>query len=161
MPTSQPAVLPAGGAHAYFMTFAVVGESTPAAVIKAIGEACSISRAMAGRERRARLLYALGIGSTLWDRISLARRPAGLRPFRAIQANGRSAPSTGGDLLRHVTFGRHDLNLELSMNLVRRLREVAMLTEEVHGFRYLDSRDLTGFIDGNENPKAKPWRPLP
>ena len=47
------------------------------------------------------------------------------------------------------------------MNLVRRLREVAMLTEEVHGFRYLDSRDLTGFIDGNENPKAKPWRPLP
>jgi porphyrinogen peroxidase len=27
--------------------------------------------------------------------------------------------------------------------------------EEVHGFRYLDTRDLTGFIDGTENPKGK------
>jgi deferrochelatase/peroxidase EfeB len=25
---------------------------------------------------------------------------------------------------------------------------------EVHGFQYLDSRDLTGFIDGTENPKG-------
>ena len=27
--------------------------------------------------------------------------------------------------------------------------------DEVQGFRYLDSRDLTGFIDGTENPKGK------
>jgi porphyrinogen peroxidase len=29
------------------------------------------------------------------------------------------------------------------------------VAEEIHGFRYRDSRDLTGFIDGTENPKGK------
>jgi putative iron-dependent peroxidase len=24
--------------------------------------------------------------------------------------------------------------------------------DEVHGFRYFDDRDLTGFVDGTENP---------
>jgi putative iron-dependent peroxidase len=41
------------------------------------------------------------------------------------------------------------------MGLVRRLQPVATMTEEIHGFRYRDSRDLTGFIDGTENPKGK------
>ena len=29
------------------------------------------------------------------------------------------------------------------------------LADEVHGFRYLDSRDLTGFVDGTENPEGE------
>jgi putative iron-dependent peroxidase len=32
---------------------------------------------------------------------------------------------------------------------------VWMVAKEIHGFRYRDSRDLTGFIDGTENPKGK------
>jgi putative iron-dependent peroxidase len=32
---------------------------------------------------------------------------------------------------------------------------MATMAEEIHGFRYRDSRDLTGFIDGTENPKGK------
>ena len=54
-----------------------------------------------------------------------------------------------------ITSGRHDLNLDLAMGLVRRLQPLARVTEEIHGFRYRDSRDLTGFIDGTENPKGK------
>ena len=41
------------------------------------------------------------------------------------------------------------------MGLVRRLQSLATVAEEIHGFRYRDSRDLTGFIDGTENPKGK------
>jgi putative iron-dependent peroxidase len=41
------------------------------------------------------------------------------------------------------------------MGLVRRLQPLATVAEEIHGFRYRDSRDLTGFIDGTENPKGK------
>ena len=39
--------------------------------------------------------------------------------------------------------------------LVQRLQPVATMTEEIHGFRYRDSRDLTGFINGTENPKGR------
>jgi porphyrinogen peroxidase len=69
-------------------------------------------------------------------------------------ADGRSAPATGGDILFHIVSGRHDLNFELAEKLVRELGAAVEVLQEVHGFRYLDGRDLTGFIDGTENPKG-------
>ena len=155
MPTPQPGVLPAGGAHAYFLTFTVADGAERTALSKAIRDNLSSARALAKKAKTARLQCTLGIGSELWDRLSPASRPAGLRPFLAIKANGRVAPATGGDLFLQITSGRHDLNLDLAMGLVRRLQPVATMTEEIHGFRYRDSRDLTGFIDGTENPKGK------
>jgi putative iron-dependent peroxidase len=155
MPTPQPGVLPAGGAHAYFLTFTVADSAERTALSKAIRDILPSARALATKAKTARLLCTLGIGSELWDRLSPARRPAGLRPFRAVNTNERVALATGGDLFLQITSGRHDLNLDLAMGLVRRLQPVATMTEEIHGFRYRDSRDLTGFIDGTENPKGK------
>ncbi|MGQ0667812.1 MAG: Dyp-type peroxidase [Nitrospiraceae bacterium] len=155
MPTPQPGVLAAGSAHAYFLTLTTSDGVERTALIRAVREILPAARALVTREKRARLLCVLGIGSGLWDRLSPASRPAGLRPFRAVEANGRVAPATGGDLLVQISSGRHDLNLDLAMGLVRRLQPVATVTEEIHGFHYRDSRDLTGFIDGTENPKGK------
>lgn len=155
MPTPQPGVLSAGGAHAYFLTFIVADGVEHTALNKAIRGVLPSARALATKVKRAKLLCTLGIGSELWDRLSPARRPAGLRSFRAVNANGRVAPATGGDLFLQITSDRHDLNLDLAMGLVRQLELMATMTEEIHGFRYRDSRDLTGFIDGTENPKGK------
>jgi len=155
MPTPQPGVLPAGGAHAYFLTFTVADDIERSVLSQAIQEILPSARALATKAKTARLLCTLGIGSELWDRLSPASRPAGLRPFRAVKANERVAPATGGDLLVQITSGRHDLNLDLAMGLARRLQTLATVSEEIHGFRYRDSRDLTGFIDGTENPKGK------
>jgi len=94
----------------------------------------------------------VGIGSELWDRLSHGRRPEGLRPFKPLSAEGRTAPATGGDVLLHIASSRHDLNFELASRLARSFGGGAKVLEEVYGFRYLDTRDLTGFIDGTENP---------
>ena len=155
MPTPQPGVLLAGGAHAYFLTCTVADDVERTALSQAIGDMLPIARAQATNAKRVRLLCTFGIGSELWDRLSPASRPAGLRPFHAVKANGRVAPATGGDLFVQITSGRHDLNLDLAMKLVRRLQPLTTVAEEIHGFRYRDSRDLTGFIDGTENPKGK------
>ncbi len=40
------------------------------------------------------------------------------------------------------------------MDASKALRQVADLELEQFGYRYRDSRDLTGFIDGTENPKT-------
>jgi putative iron-dependent peroxidase len=48
-----------------------------------------------------------------------------------------------------------DLTLELARRFRAPLGDAVEVMEEVHGFPYLDSRDLTGFIDGTENPKGK------
>lgn len=155
MPTPQSGLLSAGGAHAYFLTFTVADGAERTALNKVIGDLLPSARALAEKAKRARLLCTLGIGSDFWDRLSPARRPAGLRPFLAVKANGRVAPATGGGLFLQITSGRHDLNLDLAMGLVRRLQSLATVAEEIHGFKYRDSRDLTGFIDGTENPKGK------
>jgi porphyrinogen peroxidase len=155
MPTPQPGVLPAGGAHAYFLTFTVADGAERTALNKALGNIHPTARALATKVKRAKLLCTLGIGSELWDRLSPSRRPAGLRPFRAVNAYGRVAPATGGGLFLQITSNCHDLNFDLATGLVRRLQPVATMAEEIHGFRYRDSRDLTGFIDGTENPKGR------
>ncbi len=109
---------------------------------------------------RAKLVCTVSFGSEFWQVISPRKRPAGLRPFMAIEANGRSAPNTGGDVLFHILSKRHDLNFELAMRIRNQLGDTVEVMNEVHGFQYLDSRDLTGFIDGTENPKGKERAPV-
>ena len=105
-------------------------------------------------DSKAKLVCNVSFGCEYWDLISPGKWPADLRPFRPIEWNGKSAPSTGGDLLVHIISKRHDLNLELAMRLRNLLGDMVEVMDEVHGFRYLDTRDLTGFIDGTENPKG-------
>jgi putative iron-dependent peroxidase len=45
-----------------------------------------------------------------------------------------------------------DLCFELAMQIMGRLGDAVATADEVHGFRYVDNRDLLGFVDGTENP---------
>ncbi len=125
------------------------------AVTKIAARAPALVKKVSAADSKAKLVCNVGFGCEYWDFISPGNRPAHLRPFRPIDWNARSAPSTGGDLLFHIISKRHDLNLDLAMRLRNLLSSMVEVMDEVHGFRYLDSRDLTGFIDGTENPKGK------
>ena len=48
-----------------------------------------------------------------------------------------------------------DLCFELSAQIMSRLGSAVSIVDEVDGFRYFDSRDLIGFVDGTENPKGQ------
>ena len=50
---------------------------------------------------------------------------------------------------------RMDLCFELAGQLMSRLRGIADVVDEVHGFKYFDERDLLGFVDGTENPTGR------
>ena len=52
----------------------------------------------------------------------------------------------------HIRAERMDLCFELALQIRSRLDGAVTVVEEVHGFRYFDDRDLTGFVDGTENP---------
>ena len=62
------------------------------------------------------------------------------------------AVATPGDLLFHIRAERHDLCFELERLILGALAGNVTTVDEVHGFRYFDSRDLLGFVDGTENP---------
>ncbi|HEY7482927.1 MAG TPA: Dyp-type peroxidase [Streptosporangiaceae bacterium] len=94
----------------------------------------------------------VGIGSRAWDRLFGGPRPAELHPLRELAGSVHRAISTPGDLLFHIRAQRMDLCFGLAAQLMDRLRGAVTVADEVHGFKYLDIRDLLGFVDGTENP---------
>ncbi len=97
----------------------------------------------------------VGVGARLWDRLFGSVRPAGLHPFQPIVGETHTAVATPGDLLFHLRAGRLDLCFELATQLMNALGAHGEVVDEVHGFRYLDERDLLGFVDGSENPAGR------
>lgn len=96
-----------------------------------------------------------GFGSEAWDRVFGKPRPKELHKFREIRAEKRHAPSTPGDMLFHIRAQRMDLCFELATQIMTKLGPAVTAVDEVHGFRYFDSRDELGFVDGTENPKGQ------
>jgi putative iron-dependent peroxidase len=117
-----------------------------------LGDIGGLIRSVAFRVPDGALGCVVGIGSALWDRLTGAPRPAGLHPFAEIAGARHTAVSTAGDLLLHIRARRADLCFELAQRIVDRLRAVAEVVDEVHGFKSFDERDLLGFVDGTENP---------
>ena len=112
----------------------------------------ALQRTVGFRLPAAKLSCVTGIGADLWDRLFTAPRPAGLHKFRAWKGPKHAAPSTPGDLLFHIRAGQMDVCFELASKINDRLRDVADVVDETHGFKYFDERDLLGFVDGTENP---------
>jgi putative iron-dependent peroxidase len=111
-------------------------------------------RAVEFRDVEAGLTCVAGFGSDAWDKLFGAPRPAELHPFREIRSGSRHAISTPGDILFHIRAKRMDLCFELAMQIMDSIGGIVSVADEVHGFRYFDDRDVLGFVDGTENPRA-------
>jgi porphyrinogen peroxidase len=136
---------------AVFLTLTVDpgGEDTVRAVLPDLG---MLTRAVGFRVPGEALTCVAGIGSDAWDRLFDGPRPAQLHPFRALTGRRHRAPATPGDLFLHIRAARMHPCFELAHLIADRLAGAATIVDEVHGFRYFDSRDLLGFVDGTENP---------
>jgi putative iron-dependent peroxidase len=104
------------------------------------------------RDLSGRLSCIVGIGSRLWDRLHIDKRPRELKPFSPIQGPVHTAPATAGDLLFHIRSERPDMCFEFERLLLDSLGASVTVVDEVSGFRYFDARDLLGFVDGTANP---------
>jgi putative iron-dependent peroxidase len=149
---SQPVTTPLTGAAIFMILTVPPGEDNCAAIRDLCGDLAGLLRSVGFRDLEAGLTCVMGFSSAMWDRVGAPDRPAGLHPFREIQAGGRHAPATPGDLLFHIRASRMDLCFELATQITGRLGDAVTPTDEVHGFRNFDDRDLIGFVDGTENP---------
>jgi len=131
------------------------GADSRATVRSLCGDLAALLRAVGFREPAENLSCVMAFGSEAWDRLFGAPRPAELHPFREIRVGARHAVATPGDLLFHIRAERMDLCFELASRIMARLGNVVTPADEVHGFRYFDSRDLLGFVDGTENPTGR------
>ncbi len=120
-----------------------------------LADTAGLTRSVGFRIPDGELSCVVGIGSRLWDRMFDGPRPRGLHVLPMFSGARHTAVSTPGDLLFHVRARRMDLCFELAGQIVNRLRDVAEVVDEVHGFKYFDERDLMGFVDGTENPVGR------
>ena len=152
----QSGVLPAARRSAVFLTLLVApGEAAAAAVRRAAAGFPALSEEIAGLDPEAGLGSVLALGAAAWERLFPDAKPEGLAPFTPFRDGDRVAPATAADVLLHLRADRLDLCFELARRWTESLGDAVQVVEEVHGFRYMDSRDLTGFVDGTENPEGE------
>ncbi|MHC5905227.1 Dyp-type peroxidase [Streptomyces sp. S6] len=151
---AQPVVGPAGApaSAAVFLVLTVEPGGEPV-VRDLLAGLAGLVRSVGFGHPEGRLTCVAGIGADGWDRICGAgERPAALHPFRPLEGPRHRAVATPGDLLLHLRASRPDLCFALAAEIVKRLRDVTVLQDEVHAFTYFDARNLLGFVDGTENP---------
>ena len=148
----QPIAAPLTRAALFLVATINPGAESAAQVRSLCADLASLTRAVGFRADDACLSCIMSLGSEAWDRLFGQPRPLQLHPFREIQAPGRHAVATPGDLLFHIRAEHFDLCFELGAQIRTRLGDAISVADEVHGFRYFDARDLLGFVDGTENP---------
>ncbi len=97
-----------------------------------------------------RLGAVVAFGHDVWRELSQDKSAPDLKPFTPL-GNG-IAPATQRDVLIHIQSLRHDINFSLAQAALSAFGGAIVVEEEIHGFRWVEERDLSGFIDGTENP---------
>jgi len=138
---------------AIFLAVTLKPDPEYGAVVRSLcSNLAALVRAVGFRDLEGRLSCVMGIGSDAWDRLFGTPRPHELHPFREIHGV-HHAVATPGDLLFHIRAVPMDLCFELATQIMTRLGDAVASSDEVHGFKYFDERDLLGFVDGTENPE--------
>lgn len=108
----------------------------------------------------AQLTGVVAIGANYWDSLYPGARPQGLQAFPFADNDNLALAEVWADLFVVVRSDRLDVNFIACQQICQLLKPDVDLLEQLQGFRYLDGRDLTGFIDAPQNPKGSRKRQL-
>jgi porphyrinogen peroxidase len=95
-----------------------------------------------------------GFRPELWREVVPDDAPTEVTGFNedVLGAGGYRMPATQHDALLWLSGSAYDVIFDLARAAVAALAPVAALAEETSSWPYQHDRDLTGFIDGSENP---------
>jgi putative iron-dependent peroxidase len=136
--TFQPAILGPLPPLGRYVTFALHGAVDPVAVLRALGAVEPDPKTV------------LGVGTPLAER--LGRDVPGLRAF---PRDLPPFPSTQHAAWVFLTHGDSTQLFDAGRELARRFRGLLDVVDEIDSFAYRTNRDLSGFVDGTENPKGE------
>ncbi|SBS30226.1 putative deferrochelatase/peroxidase YfeX [Marinomonas aquimarina] len=102
----------------------------------------------------AQLHAAIGFSCHSFTRITEQSAPKELAPFPSFSGQYLSVTDAPYDILMHIRAHLHDATHILALSLFKALADTVTLREQTNGFKYLDNRDFTGFVDGTENPQG-------
>ncbi len=98
--------------------------------------------------------FVIGFRPELWRDLVPGDLPPGLegfnQPIRGVE--GFVLPATQHDALVWLAGSAYDVLFDMARSVVRDCAGLASLADETASWPYRHDRDLTGFIDGSENP---------
>ena len=135
------------GSHAYLELDLIAG----------VASADAVARVAALREPRTTIggvNLVTGFRPELWAAVAPDATPPGVLGFNEplIGPAGYVLPATQHDVVLWLTGSGYDAVFDLSRGIATALADVAVVANEMVGWPYHHDRDLTGFIDGTENP---------
>jgi len=95
-----------------------------------------------------------GYRPELWGAVVADDAPAELTGFDqdVVGIEGFVMPATQHDAVLWLSGSAYDVVFDVARNAIAELRDVAAIADETSSWPYQHDRDLTGFIDGSENP---------
>lgn len=95
----------------------------------------------------------MGIGYDAWHLLDLPKPlPKEFETFTPIAGTKHTAVASKGDLHFHIRSDVYSFCIDNASVITETLSDIAESVEEIHGFRYWDSRSILEFVDGTENP---------
>ncbi len=135
------------GSHSY-LEFDLLEQTNVGALVQAIANLREPRTTTGG------VNLVAGFRPSLWRRVAPQEIPAEVTDFEqeVRGVDGYSMPATQHDLWLWVAGHAYDKVFDVTREAVQALASLAVLALEVAGWTYRENRDLTGFIDGTENP---------
>src|SRR6478752_6375606 len=134
-------------AHAY-LEFDAAGGSTASAVVRAIASLREPRTTMGG------VNLVAGFRPEAWREVLPDDAPAHLAGFNedVVGVDGFVMPATQHDAVLWLSGSAYDVIFDVARAAIAELGGVASLADETSSWPYRHDLDLTGFIDGTENP---------
>ena len=98
--------------------------------------------------------FVIGFRPELWSEVVADDTPAGVTGFNSEikGVEGFAMPATQHDALVWLSGSAYDVLFDMARSVVGDLAGLATLADETSSWAYRHDRDLTGFVDGSENP---------
>lgn len=139
-------------AHGLFLTLDLAELATPTAALAALARLAAQLDQWAAAAPALRNCWAIGIGAEQWPTLLPKAAPRELAPFPALADAVQPLAIQSHTAFVHLRSEAFDQCYLAGQQALAALEGALVLAESTAGFRYLDSRDLTGFVDGTENP---------
>ena len=148
--TAQSVILPLPSNHARFIVINLKDLSIDG-LKEQLNALFSTRNRLITQHPDAEIKTSVAFGPELWAKL-YDQSPAGFKQLEPIHGSFEM-PVVPADILIHIASARSDLCFAMSQSFFDGIQNQVEVLDERVCFRYLDGRDLTGFIDGTENPQ--------
>lgn len=148
--TAQSVILPLPSDHARFIVLRLK-DLTLEQLKEKLADLFNTRDRLITQHPHAQIKTAVAFGPELWAQL-YSQTPAGFKQLQPIEGDFQM-PVVPADVLIHIASARADICFALSQSFFEGIQDQVEVLDERVCFRYFDGRDMTGFIDGTENPQ--------